>query len=360
MNQPTQQIAVRIEQDMTLGDLGQVFAASGFFQDAQQKAQAIVKIMAGQEFGFPPVVSMSSIYIVKGRPAMAASMMAALVKRSGKYDYRIVEHTNEVCKIKYLQRVDDQWEEIGVSTFTLADAKKAGTQNIDKFPRNMLFARAMSNGVRWHCADVFMGPVYVPEEVGVPVNEIGDPMPGYTPPIQAGRSEETDSLNQRLNGVEKAPQAASKPSDSPGGTIPPPEPSTPRSGPDREPEPEAGTIHPTPDHIPPNPPGTPSEALRPPTSDDPVDEGNIPPGTTEDRNGVNADAQGGDLMTQAAAEAQNMAKADLLQAIPALEAALGLEGEQITKYRLEHLRHVDVTKTHVAEMRVYFAWLSTR
>lgn len=29
----------------------------------------------------------------------------------------------------------------------------------------MLFARAMSNGVKWFTPDVFRGPVYVPEEM---------------------------------------------------------------------------------------------------------------------------------------------------------------------------------------------------
>jgi hypothetical protein len=29
----------------------------------------------------------------------------------------------------------------------------------------MLFARAISNGVKWYCPDVFCGPVYVPEEM---------------------------------------------------------------------------------------------------------------------------------------------------------------------------------------------------
>ena len=29
----------------------------------------------------------------------------------------------------------------------------------------MLFARAISNGVKWFCPDVFAGPVYTPEEM---------------------------------------------------------------------------------------------------------------------------------------------------------------------------------------------------
>jgi len=60
---------------------------------------------------------------------------------------------------------------IGNSTFTIEDAKKALTKNIDKFPKNMLFARAISNGVKWYCPDIFSGPVYVPEEMQVVTTE---------------------------------------------------------------------------------------------------------------------------------------------------------------------------------------------
>jgi len=53
----------------------------------------------------------------------------------------------------------------GITSKSDEDAKKALTKNIDKFPKNMLFARAISNGVKWFCPDVFSGPVYVPEEM---------------------------------------------------------------------------------------------------------------------------------------------------------------------------------------------------
>jgi hypothetical protein len=35
----------------------------------------------------------------------------------------------------------------------------------------MLFARAISNGVKWYCPDIFSGPVYVPEEMQVVTTE---------------------------------------------------------------------------------------------------------------------------------------------------------------------------------------------
>jgi hypothetical protein len=41
----------------------------------------------------------------------------------------------------------------------------------------MLFARAMSNGIRWFCPDVFSGNVtYTPEELGAEVDAEGNVM----------------------------------------------------------------------------------------------------------------------------------------------------------------------------------------
>ena len=140
--------------------IGKAFHESGMFPDIRSAAQAIVKIQCGQELGIGPFAAMSGIHIIQGKPTIGAGVMASCVKGSGKYDYRVVESTEQVCSIDFFQGK----EKIGNSTFTIADAKKAGTKNLDKFPKNMLFARAMSNGVKWFTPDVFAGPVYTPEE----------------------------------------------------------------------------------------------------------------------------------------------------------------------------------------------------
>ena len=147
--------------------IGKAFAESGMFPDTKSAAQAIVKIQAGQEIGIPPFAAMSGIHIIQGKPTIGAGIMASIVKGSGKYDYRVVESTEKVCSIDFYQGK----EKIGNSTFTIDDAKKALTKNLDKFPKNMLFARAMSNGVKWYTPDVFSGPVYVPEEMTAPITE---------------------------------------------------------------------------------------------------------------------------------------------------------------------------------------------
>ena len=132
-------------------------------------------MIAGREIGLGPIASMTGIYIVQGRVAFGANVMAAALKRTGRYTYRVTELTDTKCTIDFFEIVGGKREPIGASTFTREDAAKAGTKNMDKFPKNMLFARAMSNGVKWYAPDVFAGaPVYTPEELGANVNEEGD------------------------------------------------------------------------------------------------------------------------------------------------------------------------------------------
>ncbi len=147
--------------------IGKAFAESGMFTDTKSAAQAIVKIQAGQEIGIPPFAAMTGIHIIQGKPTIGAGLIASRVKGSGKYDYRVVQQDDKVCSIDFYQGTN----KIGNSTFTIEDAKKALTKNTDKFPRNMLFARAISNGVKWFCPDVFSGSVYTPQEFDIPVNE---------------------------------------------------------------------------------------------------------------------------------------------------------------------------------------------
>ena len=166
--------AIAIRDDMSLGQLGDMLAKSGYFTDARDAAQCVVKVLAGKELGFGPVASMTGVYIVKGKVSLSANLMAAAVRRSGRYTFKVNVLTPENCEIEFFEVMGGKRESLGVSAFTFKDAQKAGTQNLDKFPRNMLYARAMSNGVKWYCPDVTGGPVYTPEEMGERVNEDGE------------------------------------------------------------------------------------------------------------------------------------------------------------------------------------------
>ena len=162
--------------------IGKAFAESGMFTDIKSAAQAIVKIQAGQEIGIPPFAAMSGIHIIQGKPTIGAGLIASSIKGSGKYDFRVVEHSEKICSIEFFQGK----ESLGISTFTIEDAKKAGTKNIDKFPKNMLLARAISNGVKFYTPDVFSGPVYTPEEMEqVTVDAPVEVLPDYDDVIEA-------------------------------------------------------------------------------------------------------------------------------------------------------------------------------
>lgn len=164
--------------------VAKVLVKSGFFQDTQEVAQAVAKILYGQELGVPPVQSLMGVHIVQGKPAPSAGLIASLIQRSRVYTYRVRQLEQDICSLEFFRRSRDRWESLGLSTFTADDAKVAGAyegknaHTWRKFPRNMLFARAMSNGARWYCAEIFGGPVYTPEELDATVDEEGNVLPG--------------------------------------------------------------------------------------------------------------------------------------------------------------------------------------
>ncbi len=162
-----------------LARLGNMLAQSGYFKDAADAAQAGVKVLAGLEMGIGAFSAMSGIHIIEGKPSVGAGLMAAAVKRHPKYNYRVTKHTTEECVIDFYEGD----EVVGTSSFTIADAKKAELKFQTfkgaptpwaKSPRNMLFARALSNGVRWYCPDVFDVSTYTPEELGADVDDEGN------------------------------------------------------------------------------------------------------------------------------------------------------------------------------------------
>lgn len=194
-----------------LGQIGQIFVKSGFFADTRDAAQAIVKVMAGQELGFAPIASMTGVYIVKGKVSLSANLMAAAIKRSGRYTFKVLHLDAKECSIEFYEILGGKRESIGVSSFTMAEAAQAGlagSATWKNFPRNMLYARAMSNGAKWYCPDVFGGPIYTPDELGAAVD-------GET-------GEMVDLEPEKPTAVNSAPMAAALPAASY-----PAEPSTP-------------------------------------------------------------------------------------------------------------------------------------
>nr|QNL31652.1 MAG: hypothetical protein [Bacteriophage sp.] len=156
-----------------------ILAKSGMFGDVQSAAKCFVKVLAGKELGIPAFASMTGIHLIQGKPALSANLMASLIKGSGKYRYKKIKHTPEVCELEFFELWQNNWESLGISSFSKDDAQAAGllggNPNWKKYPKNMLFARAISNGFREFCPDLALGaPVYNPDELGAEISESGN------------------------------------------------------------------------------------------------------------------------------------------------------------------------------------------
>jgi hypothetical protein len=173
-------------------------------------AQIATKILAGREMGYGPFASVQGIHVIQGKPVISANLMAAAVKRSGRYDYRVRRLDNDGCEVEFFQRNGDKMESVGKSAFTKEDAKAAKLlekDNWGKFARNMFFARALSNGIRWFCPDVFDGSAaYTPDELGidedadgnvitVQAHVIQEATPNRTPPAAANHAPATGNAS---------------------------------------------------------------------------------------------------------------------------------------------------------------------
>ena len=192
--------------DVSLTQLGDIFTKSGFFPDIKTASQAVTKIMAGQACGFDPFTSMSNIHIIQGRLEMGAHLHANAVKRSPRYDYEVVKHTDEVCEIAFfeLSKRTGKWRQVGVSSFSQADAQRAGLTGekklYGKYPKNMLFARAMTNGVEFYCPDVFQARAYAEGEISGEFEEVAEPQqpePAHVEPPRPPQPEPVEMMTAK-------------------------------------------------------------------------------------------------------------------------------------------------------------------
>ena len=177
-------LSLQVQSVDDLARLARVFAASGLFGRAgnqdTQVAECAIRLMAGMEAGFSPFASATGVHIINGRPAFSANLLAQAVRRHPDYDYRVLEKTAQLCRIRFLSR----GETLGEELFTIEMAERAGllkNPTWRSYPEAMLFSRALTAGMRTHCPDALGGhPAYTPEELGasdvVPVT-VTEPAP---------------------------------------------------------------------------------------------------------------------------------------------------------------------------------------
>jgi hypothetical protein len=164
----------------------EAMAKSGFFKNVQDYNKALTVALVGREMGIAPAAAITGIHIIEGKPSLGSNLIAGLVKRSGKYTYRVISNTATGCEIEFFEKVAGNFVSIGTSEFTQDDARAAGVlakDNWKKYPKSMYFARAMSTGARTHCPDVFGGhAVYHEGEIESSYSQPHSPLPATASP----------------------------------------------------------------------------------------------------------------------------------------------------------------------------------
>lgn len=185
----------------SFGDISRIadaFAKSRMF-GVSDPAQALTLCLLAQAEGQHPAAAFRDYSIIQGKPAKKAEAMLRDFLTSG-------------GKVKWLQLTDECAEATfshpagGEATinWTLARASKAGMGGKDmwkKYPRQMLRARVVSEGVRTVCPMATSG-LYVPEEAQ-------DFAPDPTPTHDASTGEPIDAapVEQKVTGIHKIKQA---------------------------------------------------------------------------------------------------------------------------------------------------------
>jgi hypothetical protein len=188
-----------------------VIARSNMYPDVKTKEAAAVKMWTAMSMGFAPMTGLTGVDIIEGSPSPSAHLWAAAIEASPLYDFEVRERTNERCVIAFLRRQDGgEWRERGVVEWTLEDAQRAelaGKANWRRYPRAMLHARAMAEGARAFCPELFGGArAYGSDELGqeYPATAAWTETPNEMPPEpkpkrgSSPKKSDTDALNAEL------------------------------------------------------------------------------------------------------------------------------------------------------------------
>jgi hypothetical protein len=139
----------------------------------------IAAAMMGAEVGWQPMTSLQLIHVVEGKPEISAEGMVALIRRAG---HSITgELTYDSATVA--GRRADNGDEM-TYTFTMEDANRAslsGKANYKRYPKSMLWARAVSQLGRMLFPDVMLGVSYVHGEISGADLELGEPV--VPPPV---------------------------------------------------------------------------------------------------------------------------------------------------------------------------------
>lgn len=146
----------------------------------------------GRSIGVDPIVAITEVHIIKGKPSSSAGLVSALVRKAGHRMRTWVERDDNgrlVRAVSTIHRHDDPDFEFR-SEWDIPRAVTAGllkqNENYGKYPEGMLVARSQTEVARMACKEALCGLGYTPEELGAQVNEDGSVVV-TTAPVRANQ-----------------------------------------------------------------------------------------------------------------------------------------------------------------------------
>ncbi|HPS93893.1 MAG TPA: hypothetical protein PK600_05470 [Deltaproteobacteria bacterium] len=190
---------------VALGDLekmAQYMVKSQLFGIKTQE-QAVALMLIAQAEGLHPAIAARDYHIIQGRHSLKSDAMLARFQQAG----GIVEwdqYTNEKVSAWFShpsspKKVFVDWDMVRAKSADLG-----GKDNWKKYPRQMLRARVISEGIRTVFPGIAVG-VYTPEEVQ-DFEEEPKPPRNITPARPAAQKPQTQTLKEKLKG-EASPEA---------------------------------------------------------------------------------------------------------------------------------------------------------
>ena len=170
-----------------------LYCMSGLFGDIKGKseteavAQAFVKIELGASMGFTSAESMTGIDIIQGRLAIGAQLRGARMQKAG-FSWVFLQHDDKGCEIalfyqgKPVPGPNGKQATVG---FNENDAKLAGLlgkDNYKKHPKNMYFARTITNAQRFYAPGVLGGADILSAEEAMDLPPASQSQPQFQPP----------------------------------------------------------------------------------------------------------------------------------------------------------------------------------
>lgn len=195
----TTEIALRpvdVDASLKLQSVSTGLFQSGLYKNVGNAHGAFAVVQYGYELGIGPMMALQNINVIQGKPAASGQLMLSLAMSRG-VTFQVEEESENRCAIRFKRGENSYFAE-----FTRDDAKRAGLDGKDnwrKWPKEMLFWRAVAKGVRRIAPESVMG-LYTPDEVssgGIVDVEHVEAAPAKAEPFKV----DLDGLREQLSSI---------------------------------------------------------------------------------------------------------------------------------------------------------------